>query len=123
MTADWAGGGLISTTEDLNRFLRAFVENKIFEDPDTRDKMFEWVESGPFHNYGFGISRVLFARSEKPDHAGLGEIWGHAGSSYNFMFYWPGKDVTIVGTLNQLNVAKDRYDILASILRTVLDED
>jgi len=121
MTADWAGGGLVSTTEDLNCFLRAFVGNKIFEEPGTRDKMFEWVESGPFHNYGFGISRVLFERSENPDHAGLGEIWGHAGSSYNFMFYWPRKDITIVGTLNQLNVAMDRYDILASILKTVLD--
>jgi len=87
MTADWAGGGLISTTEDLDLFLRAFVENEIFEDPSTRDEMFRWVESGPFHNYGFGISRVLFDRSENPEHAGLGEIWGHAGSSFNFMFY------------------------------------
>jgi D-alanyl-D-alanine carboxypeptidase len=122
MTADWAGGGLVSTTEDLNCFLRAFVENEIFEDPATRDEMFTWVESGPFHNYGFGISRVLFDRSEDPEHAGLGEIWGHAGSSFNFMFYWPREDMTIVGTLNQLNVAKDRYDILASVLRTILDE-
>ena len=111
---------MISTTEDLNRFLRAFVAGEIFEDAATRDTMLTWVESGPFHNYGFGVSRVLFDRSEKPGHQGLGEIWGHAGSSYNFMFYWPREDVTIVGTLNQLNVAKDRYDILASVLRTIL---
>jgi D-alanyl-D-alanine carboxypeptidase len=122
MTADWAGGGLVSTAEDLNLFLRAFVENEIFDDPTTRDEMFRWVESGPFHNYGFGISRVLFDRSENPEHVGLGEVWGHAGSSYNFMFYWPREDITIVGTLNQLNVAKDRYDILASVLRTILDK-
>lgn len=122
MTADWAGGGLVSTTEDLNLFLRAFVEDEIFEDPATRDEMFRWVESGPFHNYGFGISRVLFDRSEKPEHIGLGELWGHAGSSFNFMFYWPSQDITVVGTLNQLNVAKDRYDILASILRTILGD-
>ena len=120
MTADWAGGGLVSTAEDLNRFLRAFVANEIFEDPNTRDEMFEWVESGPFHNYGFGISRVLFDESENPEQAGLGEIWGHAGSSYNFMFYWPREDVTMIGTLNQLNVEKDRYDILASVMRAVL---
>jgi hypothetical protein len=98
------------------------VENEIFDDPTTRDEMFRWVESGPFHNYGFGISRVLFDRSENPEHVGLGEVWGHAGSSYNFMFYWPREDITIVGTLNQLNVAKDRYDILASVLRTILDK-
>jgi D-alanyl-D-alanine carboxypeptidase len=122
MTADWAGGGLVSTTEDLNLFLRAFIENQIFEDPATRDKMLKWAESGPFHNYGLGISRVLFDSSENPEHIGLGEIWGHAGSSLNFMFYWPSQDMTIVGTLNQLNIAKDRYDILASILRTIRDD-
>jgi CubicO group peptidase (beta-lactamase class C family) len=112
MTANWAGGGLLSTTEDLNRFLRAFVENKIFKDPTTRDEMFGWVESGPFHDYGFGISRVLFDESDNPE---------HAGSSQSFMFYWPSQDVTIVGTLNQLNVEKDRYDILASIMKAVLN--
>jgi D-alanyl-D-alanine carboxypeptidase len=122
MTADWAGGGLVSTAEDLNVFLRAFVESEIFENPATRDEMFDWVESGPFHNYGFGISRVLFDRSKKPEHGGLGEIWGHAGSSFNFMFYWPREDMTIVGTLNQLDVARDRYDILASVLHTLTEK-
>jgi D-alanyl-D-alanine carboxypeptidase len=120
MTADWAGGGLLSTTEDLNRFLTAFVESEIFERPGTRDQMLTWVESGPFHNYGFGISRVVFDESENPAHAGLGEIWGHAGSSCNFMFYWPQEDVIMIGTLNQLNVQQDRYDVLASVMKAVL---
>jgi D-alanyl-D-alanine carboxypeptidase len=121
MTADWAGGGMISTTEDLNRFIRAFIRKKIFKGPKTRDEMFRWVKSGPFHGYGFGISRVLFNESEDPEHAGLGEIWGHAGSSYCFMFYWPREDVTIIGTLNQINCEMDRYDILASIMRAILE--
>ncbi|MGD8867878.1 MAG: serine hydrolase domain-containing protein [Gemmatimonadales bacterium] len=121
MTADWAGGGMVSTTEDLTRFLRAFVRNEIFEDPATRDEMFAWVESGPFHNYGLGISRVLFDRSDNPVHAGLGELWGHAGSSHVFMFCWPREDVTIVGTLNQLAVEGSLYDTLAAIMKAVLE--
>ncbi|MFC1799471.1 serine hydrolase domain-containing protein [Candidatus Eisenbacteria bacterium] len=120
MTADWGGGGLLSTTEDLNRFLRAFIENEIFEKTTTRDQMLTWVESGPFHNYGLGISRVQFDRSDKPEHQDLGEIWGHAGSSLNFMFYWPEEDIMIIGTLNQLNVERDRYDILATIMTAIL---
>jgi D-alanyl-D-alanine carboxypeptidase len=123
MTADWAGGGLISTTEDLNRFMRAFVRNEIFRREDTRDKMFSWVKSGPYHNYGYGISRVLFDESGSPEQAGLGEIWGHAGSSYCFMFYWPREDVTMIGTLNQINCQSDRYDILASIMKAVLEAE
>jgi CubicO group peptidase (beta-lactamase class C family) len=120
MTADWAGGGLISATEDLNRYLRAFVRNEIFEDPTTRDEMFTWVESGPFHNYGFGISRVLFEQSKDPKHVGLGKVWGHTGASDNFMYYWPSKDTTLIGTLNQLACEKNLYDNVALIMNAVL---
>jgi CubicO group peptidase (beta-lactamase class C family) len=119
MTADWAGGGLLSTTEDLNRFLRAFARNEIFDDPATRDSMLAWVDSGAFHNYGFGISRVDFDRSDNPLHAGLGEIWGHRGTSNCFMFYWPSRDITFAGTLNQIDCEKDGYDILASIMNAI----
>ncbi len=121
MTADWGGGGLVSTGDDLTRFLRSLVGNEIFRDPATRTEMFAWVESGPFHNYGLGISRVLFDRSDSALHAGLGELWGHAGSSHVFMFYWPQEDITIVGTLNQLAVDGSLYDTLAAIMRAILE--
>jgi len=120
MTADWAGGGLISTAEDLNRFLRAFVRNEIFDNPTTRDEMFLWVESGPFHTYGLGLSRVLFSRSGDPLHAGLDEVWGHTGSSDNFMYYWPDQDVTMIGTLNQIACERNMYDNVASIMNIIL---
>lgn len=119
MTADWAGGGLLSTAEDLNRFLQAFTQDEIFEQPGTRDAMFQWVDSGPFHNYGFGISRVLFDRSADPLHAGLSEIWGHTGSSDNFMYYWPEEDTTMIGTLNQINCEMNLYDNVASLMRII----
>jgi CubicO group peptidase (beta-lactamase class C family) len=119
MTADWAGGGLISTTSDLNRFLRAFVGNEVFEESTTRDTMFDWVESGPFHNYGFGISRVVFDMSDDPGHTGLGEVWGHAGSSDNFAYYWPDQDMILVGTLNQIDCERGLYDKVAQIMRAV----
>jgi D-alanyl-D-alanine carboxypeptidase len=120
MTADWAGGGLISTSEDLNRFLRAFVQNEVFEHPTTRDRMFNWVSSGPFHNYGFGISRVLFDQSDNPKYIGLGEIWGHGGSSDNFAYYWPSQDTTLIGTLNQIACERDMYDNVTLIMRAIL---
>jgi len=121
MTADWAGGGLVATTEDLNLFLRSFVRNEIFSDPSTKDIMLTWVESGPVNNYGLGISRVLFHRFDDPATAEFGEIWGHSGSSHNFMYYWPREDVTMVGTLNQMAVERDLYDTVAAIMRTIRD--
>ncbi|MCP4543105.1 MAG: beta-lactamase family protein [Chloroflexi bacterium] len=121
MTADWAGGGLISTAEDLNRFLRAFVRNEIFENPTTRDEMFQWTQSAPFHNYGFGISRVLFDESDDPKYVGLGEVWGHTGSSDNFMYYWPKKDMILIGTLNQIACERKMYDNVALIMHAIQD--
>jgi len=121
MTADWAGGGLISTTEDLNRFLRAFVDDRIFRQPETRAQMLNWIDSGPFHGYGFGIGLVDFDRSDSPAHAGLGQAWGHAGSSQNFMYYWPRFDVAMIGTLNQIDSQRSLYDIVASVMTTVRD--
>jgi D-alanyl-D-alanine carboxypeptidase len=119
MTADWAGGGLISTTEDLLLFMRTFVRNEIFKNPTTIKRMFEWVTSGPFHNYGLGISRVLFDKSANPAYEGLGEVWGHTGSSDNFMYYWPEGDVIMIGTLNQLNCTRNLYDNIAMIMRII----
>jgi CubicO group peptidase (beta-lactamase class C family) len=119
MTADWAGGGLVSTIEDLNAFLRSFVRGDIFRDPLTKDTMLTWVRSGPRNNYGLGVSRVLFSKFDDPGVAALKEVWGHTGSSHNFMYYWPQEDVTIIGTLNQMAVTIDLYDMVAKIMRTI----
>jgi D-alanyl-D-alanine carboxypeptidase len=119
MTADWGGGGLVSTTGDLNTFLRSFVQGSVFADRRTRDVMLAWVESGPHNNYGLGVSRVLFTHFDDPSVRALGDIWGHAGSSHNFMYYWPEEDATIIGTLNQMAVEADLYDTVASIMRTI----
>jgi D-alanyl-D-alanine carboxypeptidase len=119
MTADWAGGGLVSTTEDLNTFLRSFLRGSMFQDSSMRDTMLTWVESGPHNNYGLGVSRVLFSRFDDPGMAALGEVWGHAGSSHNFMYYWPQEDITIIGTLNQMAVETDLYETVAKIMTAI----
>jgi len=98
-SSDWAGGGIISTTEDLNRFLRAFENNEIFQNTNTKQQMLNWQNTGEtgFY-YGFGIALINF---EELGLNGFGEIYGHDGFPQSFMFYWAKKDVTLVGTLNQ----------------------
>jgi CubicO group peptidase (beta-lactamase class C family) len=121
MTADWGGGGLVSTTEDLDRFVRAFVSSEIFASPDTRDQMLGFVETSSFTSYGLGVSMVDFRRTDRPGHARLTPIWGHSGSSGNFMYYWPERDVVMIGTLNQLAAPVSVYDLLASIMGVVIE--
>lgn len=119
VTADWAGGGLVSTAEDLARFLRAFVRNEIFAHPTTKDLMLSWSKSGPYHGYGLGVSRIVYDESLAPHHRGLGELWGHRGSSNNFLYYWPRHDLVVVGTLNQVDLPRNFYDMLALILHAI----
>lgn len=90
ISADWAGGGLASTTEDLNRFLRAFVDDKIFQNVASKNAMLTWNNTG---EYGLGVTKI--------NASGVGVIYGHDGFPGSFMFYWPEQDVTIVGTINQ----------------------
>jgi D-alanyl-D-alanine carboxypeptidase len=110
LSADWAGGGLQSTTEDLNRFLRAFVRNEIFSKPTTREEMFQWVKVEEDTSYGLGIIRGIY------EEKGLGEIWGHIGASSCFMFYWPDKDATFCGTFNQVKCEGKFFEIFPEIV-------
>lgn len=96
-SADWGGGGLVSTTRDLHRFLRGIADNTLFLNPATRDQMMQWVPTGTGQiQYGLGLYRV-------PLSFGIGWIWGHDGYGSSWMYYWSDQDVTFTGTLNQSN--------------------
>ncbi len=113
LSADWAGGGLQSTTEDLNRFLRAFVKKKIFKKPTTRDEMFKWVKVSEDTFYGLGVVRGLL------EEGAIREIWGHIGASSCFMFYWPERDATFCGTFNQVKCEGKFVEILPEIAKII----
>ncbi len=94
-TADWAGGGLISTAEDLERFLRALFSGELISRKSLAE-MCQWVptgEEGIF--YGLGLYRVVLD-------GGRGEWIGHDGHGNAFAYYWPQRGVTVTGTLNQV---------------------
>lgn len=119
-SADWAGGGLISTTTDLNRFLRGFVNDMIFQDDLTKSQMLSWTSvqaSGLY--YGLGILKMDLAEMGLQS---LGEIYGHDGFPQSFMFYWPKRDVTITGTLNQAMSQTVTYDQLLLDILVLLDK-
>lgn len=120
ITADWAGGGLFSNTEDLNRFLHAFVENRIFSDSSTRDTMLQWIRAGEGWDYGLGIIRGHLDVIDTLFPAEAGEIWGHQGASSAFMYYWPKKQVYFCGTFNQMSYESLGLVIIADICRFIL---
>ena len=104
MTADWAGGGLISTAEDLARFLGAVCRGQFFESDDTLAAMrsFALVEPDVYH--GLGIFRGEDGTNPIID--------GHEGYGGAFVFYMPERDVVIAGTVNQAECQSAGCDLL-----------
>jgi D-alanyl-D-alanine carboxypeptidase len=94
-SADWGGGGLISTSHDLSLFVRALGPGRVFRHRATLDEMLQLVPTGEADvSYGLGVFHLQLDD-------GLGELWGHDGYGNAFMYYWPQRDLAIVGTLNQ----------------------
>jgi CubicO group peptidase (beta-lactamase class C family) len=94
ISADWAGGGLVTTTEDMNRFMQAFVSDQIFSNAKSRAAMLDWInwEGDDTLDYGLGVMRIQGKTLM---------VWGHLGVGQVLMYYWPDGDVILTGTLNQ----------------------
>jgi CubicO group peptidase (beta-lactamase class C family) len=99
VSADWGGGGLVTTAGDLARFIRAFADDRLFRNRTSKEQMLTWAPTGePGVEYGLGARRFVL---EELGMSGCGELWGHTGFLKSFMLYWPERDATICGTLNQ----------------------
>jgi len=106
-SADWAGGGLVSSCQDLEMIIDALARGKLFEKPSTIAAMKTWVLTGEVGvEYGLGLFRVDLGNQ-------LGWVWGHEGYGSSWAFYYPTKDAIFTGTLNQTN--SDFWPLLKAV--------
>lgn len=113
LTADWAGGGLVSTAEDLTRFHAALNSGEIVSEP-TLNQMKNWVAETQGMYYGYGIRKIDF---KEMFHILPGlHIEGHSGTTGAFMYYCPQLDVYVAGTFNQTEEVRNSIVFLAKIL-------
>ena len=98
-SADWAGGGLVSTTSDLATFASAFIDGKVVPRP-ALDEMLDYgfrtldpaLHSPGFLGYGLGVE----ARECE------GRLWrGHRGHWGVLMHVAPEDGSVITGTINR----------------------
>ena len=95
LSADWAGGGLVSTVEDLNDFIRAIFSGKLFRDKSTLAEMTKSLGQFPDGSeYGLGIRKWAAQRKQRV-------YLGHTGFWGVGMFYCPATDVSVVFCRNQ----------------------
>ncbi|MDX2303947.1 MAG: serine hydrolase domain-containing protein [Microscillaceae bacterium] len=96
ISADWAGGGLITNTEDLYTFINALTKGTFFKKSDS----FSMMQQGFIEEYGMGWIKQSIG----------GElIVGHDGSYSSFMYKW--NDITITGTLNQFEPKNGSFKV------------
>ncbi|MER3114521.1 serine hydrolase domain-containing protein [Bacillus altitudinis] len=97
MSFVFAGGGIVSTTSDLFKFLKALVHHQLIKKA-TMDQMKS--DPGKFTlgiDYGYGVMNIKTVPIFMP--AKLNS-WGNAGSTGSFMFYHPETETYLIGTFN-----------------------
>ena len=73
MSQAWAAGAVISTSADMDLFVRGVLNGDLFKTPETLSSMMEGVPTaGGFRQYGIGIGEKV------------GGFWGHGGQTLGF---------------------------------------
>lgn len=115
LSIDWAGGGIISNTEDLLLFIRALAHHALLKE-ETFHRMEDWAKFSRGIDYGYGLVRIsfkdmLFFLSEKRT------IWGNFGSTATYMFYNPACDAYLIGAFNHSKFVRKQVLFLLRITK------
>ena len=110
----WAGGGLLSTTEDVLRFANAHLFGRFLSE-SARDLLFTEQETvaGAGVGYGFG----WFVQADAAGRRLLGHSGGSVGGT-SLMLIQPDTRVVIVGLINLTGA---RNGVLRDVLRIFVE--
>lgn len=109
----YAGGGIISTTEDLLLFMKSLANGKIIR-KDSLETLKK--DSNRFFlgiDYGYGIMNIKTVPFFMPSKY---NAWGNAGSTGSFMFYHPSTDSHIIGSLNHFGYGQKGIRLMLQII-------
>lgn len=95
----WAAGAMISTTDDLNTWIRALYNNKALSPASTKKML--TADNGT-SRYGYGI--VIDSLGKHP------RIWHNGGihGFTSFLAYYPENDMSVVSFSNNEEESADR---------------
>lgn len=113
---DWAGGGIVSTMEDLLRFQQALVKNTLIARETLEMCKQDVGRFGFGMDYGYGILHLNIST--------LGLImpkvlnmWGNFGSLGTYMFTNPAYDIYIIGAFNHSNYVVKQVQFMIGVIR------
>ncbi len=119
ITADWAGGGIASTEEDLLIFSKALWEGDLLANA-TREEMLHFDHK--FHRaiyYGLGvmeyrIDEISFFLRGFPD------IIGHMGILGTLVFYSPDEDLHMIVSVGSDRATVKSVQLMINILGKII---
>lgn len=120
LSIDYAGGGIVATSEDLLKFMKALVNHELIRE-NTFEKMKDWA--GFFNlffigiDYGYGLMNFKTIPILMPKKY---NVWGNAGSTGSFMFYHPEMDTYIIGNLNQFGYHRKGIKLMFKVIDMLL---
>ncbi|QGY42636.1 serine hydrolase [Maribellus comscasis] len=104
----WAGGGFLSTTEDLIKFGNAMLNNVLFSEDVTKElTTSQKTSDGKEAGYGMGF----FIRETSHGRKYFGHTGGSIGGTSNLMIF-PEKKMVIAATTNDSNSKVGKLDDL-----------
>jgi CubicO group peptidase (beta-lactamase class C family) len=107
-------GGIVSTADDLMRFVRAFFEGELF-DASTIGRLQRYRRIFFPLQYGVGIARFSMPRVLAP--FGTVELIGHSGLSGAFAFLAPTSNVYVAGTVNNIATPRRSFELMLRLVR------
>jgi CubicO group peptidase (beta-lactamase class C family) len=111
-SADWGGGGLVSGTRDLAKFMLALSGGRLLS-PAGLSMMQRWEETGETDIvYGLGLYGLQLDGD-------AGMLWGHDGHGGAFLYYWPERGLLFTGTVNQAD--SDWWPLVEAALSCFFD--
>jgi D-alanyl-D-alanine carboxypeptidase len=112
----FGGGGLVSTTADLDRFFRALLQGRVFKHRSTLAAALMTV------NARHDESDHLHANLLTTWHFGRRVCWAHLGFWSSEALYCPDADIAVSFTLNQANPRDpDALSALGQAIASVIE--
>lgn len=110
---DYAGGGIVATSEDLLVFLKALVELQLVNEATLRRMREDRSRFAFGIDYGYGIWLIKTVPVLMPAKF---NSWGAAGITGAFLFYHPGTAAYLIGTFNDSSYQRKALRFMMSKL-------
>ena len=118
--AYWADGGIISTADEMNIFLKALNGGRLIR-PASLKLMHDWRRLQFPVQYGFG---TMYFKLPPPISTvtGIPPLWGHSGSTGSFLYYCKAFDLYLAGSIDQTESKIKPFVLMRKVIGAIAAE-